>query len=191
MAPIHPLSSESVNSGLDLFSLPPTQTSLESGQFVEHFPVVALAQGAPIEFIIRGTGEEYLDLSNTFLNIRAKVVKADGKDLEEGVNAVPVNYWLHSLFSQVDITLNDTLITPSQNTYPYRAYIETVLNYGRDAKKGHLTAAMFYRDTGNHFNDDSGDNNEGLVIRRQLSSNSKLIDMCGRLHSDIAAQERY
>ena len=191
MALLHPLSCESVNTGLDLFSLPPTQTSLESGQLTEHFPVAALTPSAPIEFIIRGSGEEYLDLSNTLLHIRAKITKNDGGILDDDANAVPVNYWLHSLFSQVDITLNDTLITPSQNTYPYRAYMETVLNYGRDAKKGHLTAALFYQDTPGYVDTFSGNANQGLAVRRDFSSKSKVIDMHGRLHTDITAQERY
>ena len=39
-----------------------------------------------------------------------------------------MNNWLHSLFSQVDVYLNDTLVTPSSNTYPFRAYVDTVLN---------------------------------------------------------------
>ncbi|GFR61129.1 hypothetical protein ElyMa_001838200 [Elysia marginata] len=191
MALLHALSSESVNSGLDIFSLPPTQTSLETGQLVEHFPLAALTPAAPIEFIIRGSGEEYLDLSNTFLHIRAKITKSGGANLTSEDKAVPVNYWLHSLFSQVDVTLNDTLITPSQNTYPYRAYIESVLNYGRDAKKGHLTAALFYRDSSNYFDELTGENNTGVATRLQFCSQSKQIDMYGRLHTDIMTQERY
>lgn len=191
MALVHPLSSESTNTGLDLFSLPPTQTSLESGQFIEHFPVSALNHGSPIEFVVRGSGEEYIDLHNTFLQIKAKVTDPQGGDLSIDDNTAPVNYWLHSLFSQVDISLNDTLITTSQNTYSYRAYIEATLNYGRDAKKGHLSAAMYYRDSANHFNAITTADNKGIVARRGLIRSSKTVDMYGRLHTDITAQDRY
>jgi len=54
--------------------------------------------------------------------------------------------FLHSLFTQVDISLNGTLITASTNTYPYRAMLETLLSYGEDAKKSQLTSALFYKD---------------------------------------------
>jgi hypothetical protein len=54
--------------------------------------------------------------------------------------------YLHSLFSQVDVLLNGTLITSSINTYAYRAYIETLLSYGTDAKSSQLTSALFYKD---------------------------------------------
>ncbi|CAH3149227.1 unnamed protein product, partial [Porites lobata] len=42
------------------------------------------------------------------------------------------------LFSQVDVSLNERLISPSTNTYPYRAMIETLLNYGEEAKTNRL-----------------------------------------------------
>ncbi|XP_025116122.1 uncharacterized protein F54H12.2-like [Pomacea canaliculata] len=191
MALIHPKSCESVHSGLDLFSVPPTQTAVEEGSFVEYYPLSAISSGAPIEFSINGATEDYLDLSNTFLHVRAKVTEADGSDLADGKDVAPINYWLHSLFSQVDISLNDTLITSSDNTYPYRAYLEATLNFGSDAKRGHLTAALYYRDSANHLDDTQGDANAGLKIRRDMSAKSKEIDMMGRLHADIMHQERY
>ena len=73
MALIHPNSCECLHSGLDLFSIPPTQTAVEEGQFIEIHPLASLAPGAPIEFALSGSGEDYLDLFNTFLHVRAKV----------------------------------------------------------------------------------------------------------------------
>ena len=59
----------------------------------------------------------------------------------------PVNLFLHSLFSQVDVSLNKRLISPSTITYPYRVMIETLLNYGEEAKTSQLSMDMFYKDT--------------------------------------------
>ena len=191
MALIHPQSGESAGTGLDLFSVPPTQTSVEDGQFVEFHPLSSLSPSAPIEFAISGGGTEYLDLSNTYLHVRAKVTNADGSDLDAGADVAAFNYWLHSLFSQVDIRLNDTLISPSENTYPYRAYIEACLNYGKDAKKGHLTAALFYRDSSQHFDDTQGNGNSEMKVRRGMTARGKVVDVMGRLHTDIVAQDRY
>ena len=129
--------------------------------------------------------------SNTYLHVRAKVTKPDGTNLDAGADVAPINYWLHSLFSQVDISLNDTLITPNENTYPYRAYLEATLNYGREAKTSHLFSALFYRESSNHLNDTQGNANKGLRTRRDLSAGSRDMDMMGRLHGDIMHQERY
>lgn len=191
MALIHPKSCESTQSATDLFCVPPTQTTVEEGQFVEYHPLATLAPGAPIEFAISGATTDYIDLNNTYLHLRAKITNPGGGNIAADVDVAPTNYWLHSQFSQVDVTLNDTLVTSSENTYPYRAYIEATLNFGRDAKKGHLTSACYYRDSSNHFETTQGDNNAGLKVRRDLAANSREIDMMGRLHVDMMHQERY
>ena len=191
MALIHPQTCECIHSGLDLFSVPPTQTAVEEGQFIEIHPLAALAHGAPIEFAITGGTEEYIDLSNTYLHVMAKVTRADGSNLAPNAEVGPVNLFLHSLFSQVDVSLNDTVITPSENTYPYKAYIETVLNRGIEAKKGHLTAACYYKDTAGKMDETQATDNEGLQKRVALAAGSDELDMMGRIHADIFSQERY
>merc|ERR1711989_295140 len=71
----------------------------------------------------------------------------------------PVNYYLHALFSQVDVWLNDTLVTASENTYATRAYLEALLHYGPDAKRGHLSSALWYADTAGKMTSTTRDNN--------------------------------
>jgi hypothetical protein len=146
MAFIHEGSCECAKSELDLFSILATQTSVESGMYVDYHPVSSITGGVPIEFDVNATGEDYLDLANSLLHVRAKIVKASGEDLEAASTVGPVNNFLHSLFSQVDVSLNGTLITSSTNTNAYRAYIETLLSYGSDAKSSQLTSALFYKD---------------------------------------------
>jgi hypothetical protein len=114
MALIHPNSCECFHSGLELFSVPPTQSVVEDDQFVEIHPLASLAPGAPIEFSLSGSGEEYLDLFNTYLHVQAKVTLPNGDNIPLEVEVAPVNYYMHSFFSLVDVSLNDTLITPSE-----------------------------------------------------------------------------
>jgi len=117
MAFVHPQSCECAKSELDLFAVPPTQTSVESGGVVEYNLISSLADGTPIEFIIGGSGQDYLDLANTQLLVRAKITRADGANIADAHNVGPTNLWLHSLFSEVDMKLNDTLVTSTNNTY--------------------------------------------------------------------------
>jgi len=194
MAFVHDLSCECLKSELDLFSVPPTQTSIENGSWVEYHPLSTLADGSPIEFEICGSGEDYLDFANSYLHVVAKLTKANGTDLDADEAVGPVNLFLHSLFSQVDISLNGIQITPATNTYPYRAMIETLLSYGGDAKESQLTSALFYKDQAGRM--DAVDlaaatRNEGFFKRTQFSKESHMIDMMGRLHADIFFQERY
>ncbi|GBM85734.1 hypothetical protein AVEN_163060-1 [Araneus ventricosus] len=154
-------SPECVKSELELFHLPPTQTAIENGEWVEFHPMSNVFDGGPVEFHISGSGEEYLDLSQTQLHVKAKILKADGspilKETKTGADGSltetkigPVNLFLHSLFSQVDVSLNDRVVSNSSNTYPYRSYIETLLNHGFDSKTSQLTSEMFYKDTTRH-----------------------------------------
>jgi hypothetical protein len=194
MAFVHEQSCECTKSELDLFSVPPTQTSIENGSWVEYHPLTAVDDGSPIEFDISGTGEDYIDFANSVIAVKVKITQANGNNLANDAVVGPVNLFLHSLFSQVDISLNGTQITSSTNTYPYRAMIETLLSYGEDAKKTQLTSALFYKDQAGRM--DSVDfaeanRNGGLYKRASFAANSRVIDMIGRLHSDLCFQERY
>ena len=191
MALVHPKSCESVHTGLDLFSVPPTQTAVRDGQWVEYHPLATLAPNAPIEFIVSGATADYIDMNNSYLHVKAKVTKNDGSaPLAADVGFAPVNYWMHSLFSQVDVLLNDTLVTPSENTYPYRAYIESTLNYGREAKETHLTSALYYQDTAAQLDSRDETLNAGFKKRHDHAHQGRVVDMEGRLHCDIFHQNR-
>ena len=64
MSLFHQNSSESIHSGLDLFSLWPTQTSVENGDYVEYRPLGSIESSTAIEFFINNKqSEEYIDLS--------------------------------------------------------------------------------------------------------------------------------
>lgn len=190
MALSHPSSCECLDTGLDLFSVPPTQTSVEEGIHVEHFPLAALAEGSPIEFSISGSGDEYIDFHHTYLHVKVKVVQGDGTNLANGAPVAPVNYTLHSLFSQVDVSLNDVLITNASNCYPYRAYYEATLGQSDEVKTSQLTSALYYKDTRGHLNA-LGNDNTGFAKRRDFARESRQIDMMGRLHTDLMTQTRY
>ena len=133
---MHPSSCACGKSELELFPVPPTQTAIESSQWVEYRPISTLSDSSHIEFVITGSGEEYLNLSKTYLQVTAKLLEpdrgelgqiraSDGSVSGDDADVDPVNLWLHSLFSQVDVSLNECLVMPSMNTYPYQAYLET------------------------------------------------------------------
>ena len=173
--------------------MPSTQTSVEHGTMVEYHPVAALIDSFPIEFNVPGSGEDYVDLANSFLHVTAKVTSGDGTDLAPGTAIGPVNLFLHSLFSQIDMYLNDKLITSSVNTYAYRAYLEALLSYGKGAKNTQLTASFWYKDIAGRMEDaavDEAGANMGFKTCARIASESNLIDMLGRIHSNLFFQEK-
>ena len=188
-------SQQCLRTELDLFSVPPTQTSIDSSQWVEHSPESTISASAPIEFVVAGSGDDYLDLSNTLLEVRAKLT-ADGSPVTAEVAVAPVNNVLQSMFSQLDVSLNVVSVSSASTTYPYRAYMETHLNYGHDAKVSKLQAGLYYMDTNLTLSDPrlTGDNavtNTGLAKRHQLCTKTGTFDMIGPLHVDVFNQSRY
>ena len=192
---VHSKSQECSKSELDLFSVPPTQVSLEKGHWIDHQPVSSVSDGGPITFLSPGT-EDYVDLSKTILVVRAKVTKADGANLDSDEKVGVVNNFLHSLFKQVDVFLKEKQVTQATGTYSYRAYLETLLNYGPAAKKSQLTAALFYKDTAGKMDTadptlaaNNANTNQGLRTRYQFSRESRAIEMAGPIFCDVFRSE--
>jgi len=196
MAFVHECSCEIPKSELDIFSVPPTQTSIEHGTYVEYHPISSISQGAPIEFEVSSTGEEYLDLNDSYLHVKAKIQRANGDNMENADQVGPVNNFIHSLFSEVEISLNGTIISASTGTYPYRAYIENLLNYGSEAKQSQLTSELFYKDTSGKMDvnnplAEAANANAGLATRAGFTNRNGIVDMMGKIHSDIFYIDRY
>jgi len=195
MAFVHPQSCECMKSELDIFTIPPTQTSIETGNWVEYNPIASIADGSPIEFSVSGSGQDYLDAANTQLYVKAKITQADGTDIAGDAAVGPVNLLLQSLFSDVDVSLNETPVTSSNNTYAYRAYIENLLSYGSTAKESQLTAQLYYKDVAGALEEinpyDDNAVNTGFVARSQFTNASGVVDMIGKIHSDLFFQDKY
>ncbi|GFW14385.1 uncharacterized protein TNCV_3327981 [Trichonephila clavipes] len=172
-------SPECVKSELELFNLPGTQTVIQDGQWIQFNPLSNVFDNAPVEFHISGSAEDYIDLSQTQLYVKAKIVKVNNTPITKDDTIGPVNLFLHSLFSQVDVSLNDRVVSNFSNTYPYRSYIETLLNHGYDSKTSQLTAELFYKDS-----------DDGLNKRTEFFKESATVDVIGCIHSDLFHQDR-
>lgn len=197
MAFLHAHSCECLKSELELFSLPPTQTTIEGSNWVYYKPISSLTDDSPIEFVIPGQGDEYIDLAHTMLSLKVqiKAIESEGSTSTTPIVTTPsigpVNNLLHSMFNQVDVYLNQKLVSPPNNAYAYRAYIETLLNYDPAAKSSHLTTVLWNEDTPGEMDNTSGDTNKGLKLRKNSLNVGKTLDMLGHLHCDVFNQERF
>ena len=106
-----------------LFHLPVTQTAVTRTYYVDCRPVSQISETRPVELHIAGTGD-YLDLKNSLLYVKARIVKADGTALIVGEKVGPVNNFLHSLFNQIDLYLNGKQFPISGSAvYAYKTYL--------------------------------------------------------------------
>lgn len=186
-------SCECSKSELDVTAVPPTMTAMQEGHWTEHHPISALNNSAPIEFIFPPQTEKWTDLNQSFLFLKLKVTKDDGANLEGDTNVGVVNNLFHSLFSSIDLYLNNKLVTSNTDTYPYRAYIENLLSFNQSAKTSHLKALeLWTEDTAGHMQGNTHDgDNAGWKTRKARLGTSSTVELMGRLHLDLFLQEKY
>lgn len=188
MSFVHPFSDEATTSQLELFKIPKTVTAIESERKVHYKPAAALTSGNWIDFRIAGT-EEFIDLSSLLLEIEIKITKSDGSALPKEAAAaaapknlfdavLPANNLLSTLFQQVDLYLNNTLVTASTNLYHYRAYLDTLFYQSGEAKKTYLYSVMWE------------ENEAKRKSRFKQVYDGKTLKLIGPLHLDLAQQER-
>ena len=220
MSYVHPYSKRCEKSEIDLFSVPPTQLSLEKGRWVDYRPLSSVENNdSPITFMVSGT-DEYLDLSKTILVVKGKIVEGNGDALsgQPQAEVAPVNNFLHTLIKQVDVYLNGKQVTLAMGTYAYRSYIETLLNYDVSAKNSQLSSALYFKDTPGEMEgtgslpqrryvkitntSDSGDTvekawittagtgNQGFAKRREFIKDSKEFVLSGPIFSDVFMGDR-
>ena len=190
------LNSESFHEGLpsqlNLFDLPDTMTSVQDCYFAEIRPLSQISNEVPIELRITSSNSlDYIDLYNSQLYVKLKLTKADNSNLDGSSKVGPANLFLQSLFSAVEVTLQNKVTLTCGNN-PYRAMIQTLLNNGIDAKTSQLTTMLFIKDSNEAMDDcDTGGSNDGLVERAAYVSLSKLFDMQGGLYHDFFQMKRY
>ena len=196
---------EQIPSVLDIFEQPCTQNAFTASYEEICHPVASLDNNSVIEFVSSGTDESYRDLSTIRLCLTVVMVKSDGSKLQYNDATTKdygvVNNVIHSLFNQCSVSLNDTLITPSSNNYHYKAYLETLLNYGTDAKNTHLMLRGFELDTAKNTNK-ADDTNLGFKERRSWFQNKAAdaaddslleneLELISPLHVDFFRTEKF
>jgi hypothetical protein len=147
-----------------------------------------------IEFNIPGAADLYRDLNNSYLMMKLKLVVAAGTDVAADVKAAPTNLPLHSMFSNVSVTLCGKEISEKDSLYPYRAYLETLLTYEKGVLDTRCVAEGWAKDDA-----DQMDNltlavaggvapNSGFVARQKLVASSRVFTLVGRPHVDLFHQ---
>jgi len=181
---------EAIMEEVDLFGKMMEQSVLLNEFDREFAPIAGLQQGAPIEFLVKGADQLYLDLNESVLYVVAKITMADGTNIA-AATAGPINLMLHSLFAQVSVEFNGKPVSEPNHLYPYRAYLETLINYSEETQKTRLLAKGWTKDTSGHMGVTAvNGNNAGLVTRTARFATSTEVELVGRPHLDVFQQNK-
>lgn len=187
---MHDTSCECSVGGADLFTTPPTQTAVLKRTTIDIHPTGNTSDEGPIEFFVSAPDDDYTALLLHDLELKCKIKRVDGANLDGTDKVGLVNFPLHSMTSQIDAYLGGKLVTNSNNTYPYLSAIEKLLTYSKDTFESQFTAELCYMDTPGKMEDLELEN-LGLVARRNHSKLSRTFTLRGSLHIPILRQERH
>ena len=125
----HPQSTRVISPGLKIFEVPPTDISIESYRMVTIQPTTTGIN--PMEFIIPAL-DDHVDLNRSYFTMQLRLKKDDGGNIAAGNKLWVTNNLAHTIIKQIDLRLNGTLISPQSDTYHYKAFLETLMNYVRE-----------------------------------------------------------
>ncbi|CAH3021199.1 unnamed protein product, partial [Porites evermanni] len=125
---------------LQLFDVPDVDYRYEASREVEFQPALTGIQ--PITFSIPGS-DDYYDTDSLRFKVKVRLTDpAAGytgldaglliSDGNESRHVYCVNNFGHTIFRDITLSMNGVLMTEQSNTYHYRAYLETLLNYNRE-----------------------------------------------------------
>lgn len=98
------------------------------------------------------------------------------------------------MFNQIDVYFNQKLVSPPNNAYAYRAYIETLLNYSSEAKNSHLSTCLWKTDNRGSLEeglDAATFGNNAHAYRARYFRRQRPVDLIGHLHCDVFNQDKF
>ena len=180
------------------FNKLPVEEKVPQVMYVDVLPISTISENAPIEFLVPGSGAQYISLADTKLYVKCHIVQGDGSPLPsipinpeelvpDAARVGPVNNFLHSLWRQPDVFWGDRLVSSSGLNYPYKSYIDVLLNNDTGAKQSQLQAQMFYKETAFFMADVDpiAGGNSGFQTRHEFFKESHRVDMQGPLYVDV------
>ncbi|MET0103903.1 MAG: hypothetical protein ABW072_02035 [Sedimenticola sp.] len=176
---------------LNLFDPLDTDTSLHSTEWIEYRPINQISDTSALEFNIPAQSSAYVDLKRSVLNIKMRLVKADGTLVDSTQVLAPVNVPLHALFSQIDVAFQQTPFSHWGINYPYKAYMDTLLKTNKALQDHILTSQLFYKDTDDvDTTDAKSGRNDGLKTRYAKTLGGKTVELEGPLLLDVFQQPK-
>ncbi len=183
---VHHDSMVAAKSELDFFSIPPTQVSVKDGFWSQHSLEKAATDTGPFRLELPSDSYFY-DLSKNYLQLTLQIVNADGSNLAAGADIASINLIGKTFFERVIVKIQGKEVFNSGSLYAYQAYLETLLNYGTEAKSSELQLALFFKE--NDFQNVAASG--GYTSRRARFAQSKQVDLFAPIHSQLFNTGRY
>src|SRR5271163_3994814 len=172
-------------SNLPIFANPNFQQELEESYQVDINPLGEIAHG-PIEFNIVANND-FIDLYAKILRVTVKITKADGTAYADKAEVALINNSLHSLFSDIIVTINETIVEGGEQIYSMKALMGTLFSYSKDTMANQLFSSGFARDDAGAADTIT---KTGYVTRRGWTNAGASKEFYGKLFVDMFQQDK-
>lgn len=198
MSKVYENSDEAEIKELNFFHSPDTNVAILRKSWKELRPACQISRGSPISFLISGHGLDYLYLPKTRLYVRCRIADRNGAPPDDTDVVFPCNHLLNSMWSNVEIKLNDKLMTENSNNYAYKSYIKTIL-YKTDSESevAKLGPEMFALDDHGRKYPEAIEAtskepfNAGAATRIDATAGGKSFELQGQLNEDLFSLDKY
>ena len=181
------MATQTITDKMDLMRPAPVVTGVESAVITEH-QSNPLTEGMPVIVPIEGT-DHLVDLDKSLLRVVGKIVNLDGSDTDYNDAVVASQNFLHTLWKNMKVSLNQTLITDNPDKmFPYLAFIDHLLEFSQKQEKSILQNELWMRDTPGFLEDfalisedPNAIKNKGMFQRFSMTRGSNVFEMTGPL----------
>ncbi len=185
-----------MNTPFDIFTSPKVETSIEGGIDTPYYTPSNLNNADTIEFTIPGS-DTHIDLSKTRLHGKFKIVKPNAQGQATDTIATDdfsiSNCFVSSLFEMLKVYIDGVEVqTNMTSAYPYKAFIETLFSFSKDAKENMLKASsLWIQDKSGTEAVNTKTDNSAYNDRANIVKLSKSVEFSTKLHADIFQCRKY
>lgn len=177
-----------------IFNPPHVETATKQELVTEYRSISQIKPNEVIEFNVPNSSLYYIDLSRTKLMIKARILREDGQSVDFNEDRVwLVNNSLHSVWRQIDIALNQTLVGSDVGAnYPYKAILDTLLFRSAKELSSAAQTQLFYKDESAYMDKtDPSVANPGAYSRFNFTCDGRSAMMEGVLCLDVSAIKQF
>lgn len=171
------------NPRLDYFNKPPLNVTNQAYSLQVIDPASTPVQDGPITFNVT-SDNAFLNFEESILRFKLRVVLPDGENLAQAMDnhVAFVPNIFHSIFTQIRVRVNGHRVSPSNDLYSYKAYIDELLDQTKDgAYLNELSGGLY--DAGGE--DAVGEDNPNWALRAAKCNRSALAEYSGQLRLDF------
>ena len=146
-------SCECSTSSFEWFAVLPTQTTIAKSMWEEYLPIGSLSHdSALVEFYVSPEVNEYMDLKKSYMRIKFHIMNKDGMQCGVDDHVAPINDIFNVLWKNVELFLNDRLVSQSDNCHGYITMINTLVISMEESATSQKTNQLFFKDTSGRLN---------------------------------------